>query len=324
MDPDDSSFNKSVRFGNMKSVGASLDDYLTFKDAETPADIEGNRRAVAMKFFKALNLCDMNSLAKVIRDDFWELCYISTPDLAEPAVRKCRVMMYFSLLFETYPDGVWKITSQTMSNDTLTASYIFTGTRVFDQSLDSLFQHVSSRAMKQQNYLENAAYCDFVVNNMAEYCRLPKEINFLSCGDENSTALNCNGKPNRFGRIPSSSDVMHSSNSFVASETKSNEAMKSQGNILSLSNPNNINNNSHVISPHAVSITHPSPHPVGNASPRTEFIDEGSLTVSSCVGLIRTKANKALTEGPTRLYRKMDLVFNENNQVIRVIITSTN
>lgn len=56
-------------------------------------------------------------------------------------------MMLFSLVLEIFPDGVYRTISTTVANNDVTIVYDFTGTRVFEQTLDILYKQCRVHAM---------------------------------------------------------------------------------------------------------------------------------------------------------------------------------
>ena len=63
-------------------------------------------------------------------------------------------MMLFSLLSETFPDGVYKIISSNVEGDQVTIVYSFVGTKLFVQSIDSLYEHCRLQAAKESVDIE--------------------------------------------------------------------------------------------------------------------------------------------------------------------------
>lgn len=136
------------------------------------------RKGVVSKFLRCLNFGDMNGLAKVIRENCRETCFLVSPDLFEPIMGKGDVMMLFSLLFEAYPDGVWNIGTLVCSKDgtnTISCLYRFTGTGVFCHSINTLFLQIRAHSIQNpvtENHEEfqNIINTNRMVNEVAEFC----------------------------------------------------------------------------------------------------------------------------------------------------------
>ena len=85
----------------------------------------------------------MDSLAELVRELCAETCLLITPDVYhwDCIVGRANVMMLFSTIIETFPDGVYRTISSTVEGDQVTVVYSFTGTRLFMQSIDKLYKH---------------------------------------------------------------------------------------------------------------------------------------------------------------------------------------
>ena len=61
-------------------------------------------------------------------------------------IGKVAVMTLLSLMFETYPDGLYRMKQLTAvpGNDQVTIAYQFSGRNVFNQTIESLYEEVTS------------------------------------------------------------------------------------------------------------------------------------------------------------------------------------
>ena len=140
---------KFMRFGSLgriiaSSVAASTPPVSFYYSASIAprSDNSQARKEIAEKFISAFNFGDMGRLAILVRELCDETCLLITPDVdyRDCIVGKADVMMLFSLLFETFPDGVYRTLSSSVEDDRATITYSFTGTRVFEQSINCLYK----------------------------------------------------------------------------------------------------------------------------------------------------------------------------------------
>jgi hypothetical protein len=97
---------------------------------------------ITLKFMNSFNSGDMGRLTLLVRELCEENCLLLTPDVDQriSIIGRGDVMMLFCLLFETFPDGVYRTLSTAVDGDRVTTVFSFTGTRVFDQSIDCLYK----------------------------------------------------------------------------------------------------------------------------------------------------------------------------------------
>jgi hypothetical protein len=151
---------KFMRFGSLGRIIASSvvastppvssQGRLPYPLISCPANTEKGEamKFTAVKFINAFNLGDLGRLALLVRELCDESCTMITPDVyyEDCIVGRADVMMLFSLILETYPDGVYRLLSSTTNSNSVTVTYSFTGTRVFEQSMDSLYKQCKLHA----------------------------------------------------------------------------------------------------------------------------------------------------------------------------------
>lgn len=123
---------------------SSLQSYNNAYLAASQAGLEEERKAIMVQFFQKLNRCDVSGLVKIIRNCH-EVCVLSTPDVSEPIIGRSDIMMLLSLFIEAYPDGIWTPGAITASSaDTISCTYRFMGTRVFDHPINILYRQIQT------------------------------------------------------------------------------------------------------------------------------------------------------------------------------------
>lgn len=281
-------------------------------------DHEENRKKLLDQFIKALKRNDMNGLATFISESFTETSYLSTPDLSEPACRKSRIMMYFALLFESFPDAIWKMQSSinvSKATNTATVAFTFTGTYVFDQSMDTLFQCINLHVQKIDDSHRHCHHnvqnvdCEFVASHMSEYVRMPPpiispQVQFSKC------------------QVNSSGDLMPAT------------SQEDDGECIHVNSLSKVNVSSIRLSADAVVQSRPAS--VSSKRPSNGFKEDAlsaaSATIARTAGMlgiptssldssIRDIANKALRKGFVKQNRRMDILFNDLDQIEKIIIT---
>ena len=106
------------------------------------------RRSVLSNFFEAINIGDMMGLAFLVQRHCAESCLLTTPDLREPICGRAEIMMFFSLMCEAFPDGIYRPISGSegiANTNSVSTCYNFIGTKVFSHTLDTLFQNVKEQ-----------------------------------------------------------------------------------------------------------------------------------------------------------------------------------
>ena len=95
-------------------------------------------------FFKNLNFGTLEKISLAIRDHFSEDCVLLTPDTEEAIVGKRGIMTLFSILVEIYPDAVYRVVGELNCEkpDSIAATYAFSGTSLYQHSINSIFNEV--------------------------------------------------------------------------------------------------------------------------------------------------------------------------------------
>lgn len=109
---------------------------------DTSKNYDEERLATSKKIFRYMNVGDMNALSKLVSESFCDSMSVQFCQLSESVSGKAEAMMLFSLLYESYPDGMWKLISAEVNNKVVTVYYTFTGTSVFDTPLSLSFKQV--------------------------------------------------------------------------------------------------------------------------------------------------------------------------------------
>jgi hypothetical protein len=111
-----------------------------------------SRKDLVAMFWRKLNLGDRTGLAEYVRDYCDEVCELTIPDLKDYiVVGKGDIMMFFSLLFEVYPDAIWTVRSVNGKKGVVMCEYTFMGTNIFNKSIDLLFKETRAQSRKHQS-----------------------------------------------------------------------------------------------------------------------------------------------------------------------------
>lgn len=165
-DDDDEEEDESIKFCRVGSLGRIIKS--SFKASTPPGTFFVNKptqtsslqndqlrcdyiKRTTTKFMEVFNSSDMDSLALLVRELCAETCLLITPDVYhwDCIVGRANVMMLFSVIMETFPDGVYRTLSSNVEGDQVTIVYSFTGTRLFKQSIDSLYKHCRKHASEE-------------------------------------------------------------------------------------------------------------------------------------------------------------------------------
>lgn len=304
---------KVMRLGSLDRIIASSvvarrssNDVLLQKQATIASiDHEENIKKITEKILKALTNNDMNGLAKLIADHFNDNCYIATPDLAESVTRKSRIMMYFGLLFETFPDGLWKIQSKTYSRNGVVIAYSFTGTSVFDQSIDDLFKYVNMQVMKRMEHDEDKVDvedCEYVLNHIPDCMPVPQQ-NIKKSNEQIGIHPDM---PSLTFAIPDSTAYTNSSHDRSSHD---NDSANDDGVIR-------VNSLSTVRISSVKSANIPSAQLT-----RTQSKSNSVTSVLTGNPSIRALVTKALRQGSFKVQRRMEITYNDMDQVMRIMIS---
>lgn len=240
------------------------------------------RKSIVGKFMKFLNFGDMNGLANLIREFCSEACFLITPDLKEPIVGKGEVMMLFSLLFEAYPDGVWTVVSITPLDFTIIATYRFTGTKVFNFPIDLLFKQIREHSKQEASLIEHS---EDLVNNVAEHCPPPSQ-NSLASPVLSNSRNSSDEAPSHPSRGSGNFSTAHGKNSELLVRKPSGLLLQEE---LAPS------------SPKAINIPH---------------------RPSSMRDMMGTLEKTVLKNGSVSQKRKMEFIFDEYTQIVRIVISN--
>lgn len=280
LDDEDNDNIKFMRFGSLgriiaSSFAASTPPVSFYAGALSQQvslanDVQRSEtiKNITVKFINSFNFGDMGRLALLVREICEENCLLLTPDVDQriSIVGRADVMMLFSLMFETFPDGVYRTLSTTVDGDRVTTLFSFTGTRVFDQSIDCLYKQCRRHAA------ESSASAACKVNPDHYGCELDliqisktTTQNFVSIQlqqpDQNSPKLS-----GRLQKLPPNQQINpHHYNPFQSLQNKFSET-----------------------------VTHLMPH-------------AGRL------------ASEALKEGPMKNRRTMEMHFDSNDQIVKII-----
>ena len=138
---------KAMRYDSLDRIlaytvkaSAISDKNILKVDASVNYDEE--RKTISAKIFRYMNVGDMNALSKLVSENFCDSLVMYFCQISETIYGKSEAMMLFSLLYESYPDGVWKQSNSEVHGKVVTIYYVFTGTSVFDMPLAVSFHQV--------------------------------------------------------------------------------------------------------------------------------------------------------------------------------------
>lgn len=227
-----------------------------------------SRKHTTVKFVNSFNFGDMGRLALLVRDLCEENCLLLTPDVdpRTSIVGRADVMMLFSLMFETFPDGVYRTLSTVVDGDRVTTIFSFTGTRVFDQSIDCLYKQCRRHAA------ESNASAASKVNPDHFGCELDL-IQISKTTYQNSVSLHL--------------------------QQPENNSPKSSGRSLKFPTNQPIN-----------------PH---HYNPFQSLQNKFSETVTHLMPHAGRLASEALKEGPMKIRRSMEMHFDSNDQIVKIV-----
>ena len=295
-DDDESENIKFMRFGSLgriiaSSVVASTPPASSESKVPlfvSPPDDAQRRDAIkftASRFIAAFNIGDMGRLALLVRELCDESCLLITPDVdsRDYIVGRADVMMLFSLILETFPDGVYRTLSSTVDCGHVSIIYSFTGTRVFEQSLDSLYKQCRMHAA--------VGSVDGTINSNTNPESFSCELDLIQISKtttQNSVSIDLHPKSS----FPSSSEKLQNCSSQVTFQQ---------------SQHNNDHSHSH---------SHSHNH---HYNPFHTLQHRFSESVSSIMPHAGRLASDALKEGPIKRKRSMEMYFNATNQIVKII-----
>jgi len=251
------------------------------------------KKQLVCTFFQRLNRCDIAGLVKIIRHCD-EICVLSTPDVLEPIIGRSDIMMLISLLIEAYPDGVWTPSAITISGDIASCSYRFMGTRVFDHSINSLFRQIktnigsiiaASSQHHQIDFFSNSMDALRLVNGIAE------------------------------GAVPT--DSHYSQAPVVATDWQEKEQSAYDQYRLQQQQAQSMNN--HPSSPrNCLQFSNPAIPCQNGDGNEPIMIRRHSRTLRE----VKAIETAVLEEGSTMYRRKLEFIFNADNEIIQIIFTN--
>jgi hypothetical protein len=312
-----------MRYGSLgriiaSSVAASsISDRKVSISEKTPEQQEEYRKELSMKIMKCLNQSNMNGLAKLIREKFHEASLLITPEVFEPITGRADIMIMFSLLLETYPDSVWTTTnvSNNSSSDTITCLYLFKGTKLFSYPLSSLFRQIKAHIAKLPSLTmlgegdNEELNSNRLVNEVADYIHIGSPVTPASTSLTVSSLLNATSTGNKFS-APSAGGgggvtglagfgggggglggSFRTSFSSIGGGDDYNKLIRGRS-------ESSDGHNSDILLSESINIPR-----------RNQTLRE-----------VKSIETAVLKEGATSYRRKIDFVFNEIDQIIRVVI----
>lgn len=285
---------KAMRGGSLNRViassvaaGSMIDNDLTQKLKLNGQNNEDVRKEIMQSFFTKLNRCDVNGLVKIIRNCH-ELCWLSTPDVFEPVVGRSDIMMLLSLILETYPDGVWMPSAVSfLSPCNAYCTFRFTGTRVFDHPINALYRQIKVHIQSTCVSSLQTESSQQLVNDVTEYA-VPTD-NMMLDGDD------------RYSNQQQQQQHVQCSSNHSSYEDK--RTMRSGSDA---------------------------PPRLMNTLQQQQYqqdVNGGSETIRfprRANSMRETKAIEAaiLKEGPTSYRRQLEFMYNESNEIVRIVFTN--
>lgn len=322
---------KFMRFGSLGRIIASSvvastppvssQGRLPYPLISCPANIEKGEamKFTAVKFINAFNFGDLGRLALLVRELCDESCTMITPDVyyEDCIVGRADVMMLFSLILETYPDGVYRLLSSTTNTNSVTVTYSFTGRRVFEQSMDSLYKQCKLHAAG-------------VAINETSICRSNAE-GFGGESDlihiSKSTTQNCDSDLIHINKTTTQNSVVrpdehqhpqiyHLSHSHdmknISGHLSNSPSFERLQNMVQQSEMKHIPDN---ISPTFPQQIHQS------FSTWSELLQQRFTDTVTNLLPHGKLVSQALAEGPVKYKRTMEMSFNMNNQIDQIYIS---
>jgi hypothetical protein len=288
----------------------------------------------AVKFVNAFNLGDLGRLAILVREICDESCHMITPDVYchDSIIGRADVMMLFSLILETYPDGVYRLLSSTVNNNSVTVTYSFTGTRVFEQSMDALYKqcklHAAGAAIDETSLSKSNAEG---FGGESDLIRISKFSSQNSDSDlihvSKTTTQNSVVQPDEPHQHP---QIYHSS-SFDRSQ-KNNSHGHDMPTLVHLYNSSSVDRLQNTVQQSEMkhipgqSSIFPQQTPQSFSTLQLlqqRFTDTVTNLIPQVTNLIPhgILVSQALKEGPVKYKRTMELSFNINNQIEQIHIS---
>lgn len=306
-----------------------------------PESISTNewRTDILLQVIKAFNFGDMNGLATLVRLHVCETCFLVCPDVSHPINGRAEIMMYFSLTFENFPDGIYRVNPNSTSvfEDTISTTYSFTGTRVFNHPMHELFSQIKehwsevkqSVQMGEDVLIDNIAYCWIPESTMAHPDTLRSTLahpDTLQSTSMDTSLVTKAPSPNPAFAKHSSASVPSSSPSSVSSHSRSRARSSSRGGPV------------------------PGPEQPGRGMGAGEGVGMGVNVgkvdsqsdkargggdesagggvwhrLSSSLGSMASRFINSfpMRDRATKMKRRMDFAFNDRDQIVRIMIVPT-
>ena len=128
---------KAMRYDSLDrilayTVKASAVSDKNILKVDSSVNYDDERKLISGKIFRYMNVGDMNALSKLVSENFCDSLVMYFCQISETIYGKAEAMMLFSLLYESYPDGVWKQSTAEVAGKVVTIYYTFTGMYCFD------------------------------------------------------------------------------------------------------------------------------------------------------------------------------------------------
>lgn len=313
---------KAMRYGSLgriianSVVATSVTETSQKLPERTPAQREEFRKDLIVKFFKSLNFSNMKELARLIREQFHEACLTISPDISEPICGRKDITILFSMMLERYPDSVWSAHNiATTQLDTMTCTYGFQGTSVFIYPMDNLFRQIrshisklstsstnieqfggysSSRSTSRNNTAPNSRNNSYS-NSSIHPADILDEINSMQIVNEVSEY--CHSTPSLNTSLPMVPSPL--------SKKLSSSAMTTSWDILDPLH----HHHATTLANNTIANTHADNHII-NIPRRDQSLRDVKFLDAAL-----------LKENNKKYRRKADFVFNEYDQVVRLIMT---
>ena len=133
---------------------------------------DDERKLISGKIFHYMSEGHMDALSRYVSDYFCDSVEVCFHQIDDCTRGKAEAMMLFSLLHETYPDGIWKILKTEVSGKVVTYLYKFMGTNTFDTRLAVSFKHVKEHqrnSFQPQLAENNFSQQSSVLRSVSEY-----------------------------------------------------------------------------------------------------------------------------------------------------------
>lgn len=142
---DEDGRNKLQRTGSLQRIITTISLAVAADPPET-TDLESLKSEIPTAFINCVNLADNRLMTELILKMCSEVCCLYATCLRSPISGVRDIVMFWSLMFEIFPDGVCKLLTQSGDDSKTRLTYSFQGTRLFSQSIDTLYCTVKEQA----------------------------------------------------------------------------------------------------------------------------------------------------------------------------------